>query len=230
MTLRQCWKNSATGALIAAALTFLTPAAGETPRTADAARGKQLYLRHGCYGCHGFNGETGVRRLVGSPILVQPETFIAYLRLRADQQPLVPSTRMPSFPASSLSDADALDIYAYVRSFVLHAPDPKGIAAFQAILDSAHGTYKPRGEGPHKHPHDRHLDVLPACHVHRLQGGTGGHQGGMGGPGLHQSDLPGLLPSQQGDRPPLCRRGVWLDRAPGRGRRDQHQSQDWPAW
>jgi mono/diheme cytochrome c family protein len=148
VTPRQWWKNAALGALVAAALTMLTPAAGKTPRPADTARGKRLYYRQGCYGCHGFNGETGARRLVGSPILGNPVTFVAYLRLRADQQPLVPSTRMPSFPASSLSDADALDIYAYVRSFVLHAPDPKGIRAFQRILESAQGTYKPGSAPP----------------------------------------------------------------------------------
>ena len=139
---RRFWMSAAFGAFAAVALSLLNPAAGKTPRAPDAARGKQLYYRHGCYGCHGFNGETGVRRLVGSPMLVQPETFIAYLRLRADQQPLVPSTRMPSFPQSSLSDADALDIYAYVRAFVLHAPDPKGIDAFQKALESAQGAYK----------------------------------------------------------------------------------------
>lgn len=142
LRLRQWWRPVAIGAVAAASLTVLIPAAGKTPRAVDAARGKQLYYQQGCYGCHGFNGETGVRRLVGSPLLVTPETFIAYLRLRADQQPLVPSTRMPSFPASSLSDADALDLYAYVRSFVLHAPDPKGISAFQKILESARAPYK----------------------------------------------------------------------------------------
>ncbi len=148
---RRWWKRAAIGALACATLTWLNPAAGQTPRPADAAhagareasRGKQLYFRHGCYGCHGFNGETGARRLVGSSILEKPETFIAYLRLRADVKPLLPSTRMPSFPASALSDADALDLYAYVRSFVLHAPDPKGIAAFQKILESAKAPYRP---------------------------------------------------------------------------------------
>jgi mono/diheme cytochrome c family protein len=106
-------------------------------------RGKQLYYRHGCYGCHGFNGETGERRLVGSPIVERPDTFVAFLRLRGDLMPLLPSTRMPSFPASTLSDADALDLQAYVRSFVLDAPDPQGIAVFQKILESAQVTYKP---------------------------------------------------------------------------------------
>ena len=32
----------------------------------DAARGKELYYDHGCYGCHGYNGETGARDLVGT--------------------------------------------------------------------------------------------------------------------------------------------------------------------
>lgn len=142
LTVRHWWKAAAIGAVGAAVLAFSIPAMSKTPRAGDAARGKQLYYRQGCYGCHGFNGETGVRRLVGSPMLVTPETFIAYLRVRGDQQPLVPSTKMPRFPASSLSNADALDIYAYVRSFVLHAPDPKGIKAFQKILESAQGAYK----------------------------------------------------------------------------------------
>ena len=143
-TLRQCWKSAVLSILITSALTVLIPAESETPDPPDAAHGKQLYYKQGCYGCHGFNGETGVRRLVDSPILVEPETFVAYLRLRSDLQPLVPSTRMPSFPASALSDADARDLYAYVRSFVLHAPDAKRIRAFQKILESAQGTY----EGP----------------------------------------------------------------------------------
>lgn len=150
-TSRKC----SVGALIAALLVGgishpWAAAADKSPAAADVVRGKQLYYRNGCYGCHGFNGETGVRRLVGSPLLVRPETFIAYLRLRTDQQPLVPSTRMPSFPASSLSDADALDIYAYVRSFVLHAPNPKGITAFQKILESAQGSTQATSAPPHR--------------------------------------------------------------------------------
>jgi len=143
MTLGRRWTSGVICALACATVAFMAPAAGQTPRAAEAARGRQLYLRQGCYGCHGFNGETGTRRLVGSPILEKPEAFIAYLRLRADLKPLLPSTRMPSFPASALSDTDALDLYAYVRTFVLHAPDSQGIAAFQKILESAKGTYKP---------------------------------------------------------------------------------------
>ena len=137
------WQRLTLGVLSGAALSGAAFAAEPAGRAADSVHGKQLYYRHGCYGCHGFNGETGEHRLVGSPMVAMPEAFIAFLRLRADLVPLLPSTRMPSFPVSTLSDADALDLYAYVRTFVLHAPDPQGIAAFQKILESAQRAYQP---------------------------------------------------------------------------------------
>jgi mono/diheme cytochrome c family protein len=113
-------------------------------QSGNPTRGKQLYYDHGCYGCHGFNGETGARRLVGtgSSILESADSFVAFLRLRADATPLLPSTSMPSYPATALNDADARDIYSYVRTFVLDAPDPKGIATLQTIVDSAKVPYK----------------------------------------------------------------------------------------
>jgi len=106
---------------------------------ADATRGKQLYFDHGCYGCHGYNGETGARDLVGtaSPLIADVDTFLVFLRLRADYAPLVPSVRMPAYPESALNDADARDIYAYIRTFELNAPDVEDIPALQVILESA---------------------------------------------------------------------------------------------
>jgi len=105
----------------------------------DAARGKELYHAHGCYGCHGFNGETGARDLVatGSPIIADLATFTLFLRLRADQAPLLPSTRMPNFPVESLSDAEVSDIYAYVRRFKLDAPAVADVPTLRAILEAA---------------------------------------------------------------------------------------------
>ena len=105
----------------------------------DAARGKQLYHDHGCYGCHGFNGNTGARDLVatGSPLISDLATFTMFLRLRADQAPLLPSTRMPNYPASALSDAQVRDIYAFIRTFKPDAPAVKDAPTLKAILDSA---------------------------------------------------------------------------------------------
>jgi mono/diheme cytochrome c family protein len=111
----------------------------------DAAKGKSLYYNNTCYGCHGFNGQTGARNLVGtnSPILASPEAFVTFLRGRASNQPMTPSTSMPSFPASAVSDAQARDIYAYIKTFKLDSPEVKEIPAYAAIQASAAAPYKP---------------------------------------------------------------------------------------
>ncbi len=105
----------------------------------DAAHGKDLFYRHGCYQCHGFNGETGARDLVGtnSPIIADLATFTMFLRLRADQAPLLPSTRMPNFPVEAVSDSEVRDIYAYVRTFKLDAPAVADVPTLRAILEAA---------------------------------------------------------------------------------------------
>ena len=138
--------SAAAIALVCTAMGALGIAIAQNGAAGNATRGKQLYYDHGCYGCHGFNGETGVRRLVGtgSSLLESSEAFIAFLRLRADARPLLPSASMPSYPVTALSDADARDIYSYVRTFALDAPDPKGIATLQTIVDSAKAPYKSR--------------------------------------------------------------------------------------
>jgi mono/diheme cytochrome c family protein len=136
----QAVKLTRAGALIALVLivapTLQVPA---QDGGADTERGRELYYRHGCYGCHGFNGETGAQDLVGtgSPIVSDEALFITFLRLRADQAPLLPSTRMPNYPANALSDADARDIFAFVTGLRLDAPETGEIATFEAILDAA---------------------------------------------------------------------------------------------
>jgi len=105
----------------------------------DAARGEELYYAHSCYGCHGYNGDTGARDLVGtdSRIVADVDTFILYLRLRGDYAPLLPSVRMPFYSESSLSDADARDIFSYIQTLEKSAPESEDIPAFEAILESA---------------------------------------------------------------------------------------------
>jgi mono/diheme cytochrome c family protein len=108
----------------------------------DAGRGKPLYYTHGCYSCHGYNGQTGARALAGSdsPNLATVAAFVAYLRLRADVAPTYPVTSMPNYAATALGDADARDIYAYIRTFTLDAPDVQDVPALRAILESAVGS------------------------------------------------------------------------------------------
>ena len=114
-----------------------------SPVTGNAVAGKTLYYDHGCYGCHGFNGETG-RAFVGNWGNLQTEAgFLAFLRLRANNAPDTPSTGMPNFPATSLSDKQAKDIYAYIRTFTSHSPEVKDIPTLNTIVNAASRPYKP---------------------------------------------------------------------------------------
>lgn len=111
----------------------------------DVERGRKLYHAHGCYGCHGFNGETGARDLVAtnSPFIASEVVFNAFLRMRADQAPLLPSTRMPNYAVEALGNMEVSDIYAFVRTFKLDAPAPATVPTLRAILKSAEKPYKP---------------------------------------------------------------------------------------
>jgi mono/diheme cytochrome c family protein len=113
--------------------------------TGNAVKGKTLYEQYTCYACHGFNGETGARPFVPnwSGNLATEGSFLAFLRGRANLSPVQPSTSMPSFPATSLSDAQAKDIYAYIRTFKPHAPELAAIPTLNQILSAAERPYKP---------------------------------------------------------------------------------------
>jgi mono/diheme cytochrome c family protein len=87
-----------------AATTFVAPASA-----ADATRGKELFVKNGCWGCHGFAGQGGVAgpRIAPGPMPVEALTM--FLR-KAD------ATRMPPYNAVSLPDSDVADIHAYLSS------------------------------------------------------------------------------------------------------------------
>ena len=116
-----------------------------SPVTGNSANGKKLYEAYTCYACHGFNGETGARALVSSRSanLATESSFIAFLRARANLAPAQPSTGMPNYSAATLPDAQAKDVYAYVRTFRSHAPPVDQIPVFSQILTEAQKPYKP---------------------------------------------------------------------------------------
>ena len=116
-----------------------------SPVTGNAARGKQLYYTYACYSCHGYNGETGARTFVPNwpGMLATESSFLVFLRARANQAPLQPSTSMPNYAAETLNDAQAKDIYAYIRAFTPHAPAADKIPTMNAILANAQKPYKP---------------------------------------------------------------------------------------
>jgi len=113
----------------------------------DAQKGKQDYYDFGCYGCHGYSAKYRVP-LVGdtSGVMSSESVFLTYLRLRSEQNPINPANRMPNYGESSLSDEQALDIYAYIKSIDDDPPELDGVAVMTDMLDAA----KARGDGIEK--------------------------------------------------------------------------------
>jgi mono/diheme cytochrome c family protein len=108
-----------------------------SPVTGNAVAGKKLYYSYGCYACHGYSGETGIRPLVGHwGHLATEQEFITFLRGRVNVAPVVPSGNMPNFSADSLPEKQAQDIYAYIRTFKSTAPTAKD-PTLSAIVDAA---------------------------------------------------------------------------------------------
>jgi mono/diheme cytochrome c family protein len=120
-----------------------TTPAPTSPVSGNAVNGKKLYYDYSCYGCHGFNGETGTA-FVGRWGNLQTEAgFTAFLRLRADRASVTPTTSMPNFPANTLTDVQAKDIYAYIRTFKSNSPEVKDIPTLNSIISAASRPYKP---------------------------------------------------------------------------------------
>ena len=106
-------------ALVAAALTIvrLVPARAEDMPSGDPVNGKRVYLADGCFECHGRAGQGGAYTYA-TPALAQielpVEAFIAFLREAPND--------MPSFSADVLSDKDAADVHAFLRSLAGRKP------------------------------------------------------------------------------------------------------------
>ena len=104
----------------------------------NAVNGEQLYADFACYACHGHNA-TGRVPLSQetSGVLSRADVFLRYMRLRADQNPVNPKNSMPNYSAETLSDAQALDIYAYLVSLEHETPDVDDIPLMQDLIDDA---------------------------------------------------------------------------------------------
>jgi mono/diheme cytochrome c family protein len=80
--------------------------------TGDAGRGKALFSDdYNCYACHGFDAQSGERRLV--PMNYPVEGFITFVQNS-------PLPNMPRFPDAS--PQDLADIWAYIKTIPADAP------------------------------------------------------------------------------------------------------------
>jgi mono/diheme cytochrome c family protein len=79
----------------------------QTPK-GDAANGKKLFEKVGCYQCHGHEGQGGA---AGARIAPKPISFAAFGRYVRH-----PTEQMPPYTAKVLPDQQLADIYAFLSS------------------------------------------------------------------------------------------------------------------
>jgi mono/diheme cytochrome c family protein len=115
---RRCALQAAAAALGISLLSAFT-AAASTP-VGNAARGKTLFVKNGCYACHGYEGQGSIYtgpRIAPNPLPWQ--AIAAFIRNPPGlKRPYSkwPAHVMPPFTAKMVSDSDLRDIYAYLKS------------------------------------------------------------------------------------------------------------------
>ena len=85
---------------------------------ASAEKGQALYLKYGCWQCHGTVGQGGV---TGPRVAPDPLPFDALANFVRTS-----SGQMPPYRQAVLPDADLAEIYAYLQS-IPKPPDPKSL-------------------------------------------------------------------------------------------------------
>jgi mono/diheme cytochrome c family protein len=88
---------------------------------ASPEKGKQLFLKNGCWQCHGEWGQGGIAGRTLAPDPIPFDTLKTFVRTT--------SRAMPPYREQILSDDDLAEIYAYLQS-IPKAPDPKTIPLF----------------------------------------------------------------------------------------------------
>jgi ubiquinol-cytochrome c reductase cytochrome c subunit len=94
-------------AVLAASLVL----AHEPAAAGPVENGKAAFVKHGCWQCHGFEGQgsvttSGGRVIANSKLPI--DAFTSYVRS--------PAGAMPPFKPDILSDSDLADIYAYLQA------------------------------------------------------------------------------------------------------------------
>jgi len=99
--------------VVATSIALLAPVVrAQAPAAGDAQHGKELYLKYSCYACHGYDGHGGAgARLV--PLALTATRFTSFIRS---------PRRMPPYTEKVLTDAQAADLFAYIKSLPASPP------------------------------------------------------------------------------------------------------------
>lgn len=116
MNLRQ------TASVLALGLACAAGGAAAQGNATDVEHGRQLFMKKGCYSCHGTVGQGGDRgagpRI--APMAMPVDAFKTFIRN--------PPEAMPRFDERFVSDADLEAIHRYISSL------PKGLSAKEIKL------------------------------------------------------------------------------------------------
>jgi mono/diheme cytochrome c family protein len=88
--------------------------AAQSGGSGNAEKGKQEFVKIGCYTCHGYEGQGGGAGAKLAPKPIPTAALIAYVRH--------PKGSMPPFTKEVVSDEVLTDIHAYLAS--VPAPPP----------------------------------------------------------------------------------------------------------
>ena len=106
-------------ALCAGALAWALPAASQSAPAGNAEAGRQVFVRKGCYQCHGREGQGAPT--TGPRLGPNPLALAAFVRAVRS-----PRAQMPPYTEKLVSDAELADIRAFLDS----RPRPTSIDAF----------------------------------------------------------------------------------------------------
>jgi mono/diheme cytochrome c family protein len=111
---------------MAAASLNITGTIAGAQATPNAANGRRLFEKDGCFQCHGFAGQGGRDGARLAATAMNAQSFVRYVR--------GPFGAMPAFTAKVLPDEELADIYAYLKSLPTAAA-AKDIPALSRVRD-----------------------------------------------------------------------------------------------
>jgi mono/diheme cytochrome c family protein len=120
-------KFLAIGALLAAVASAQNQPADVKNRdvkNSDVKNGERLYLKNGCFQCHGYAGQGGLNGARLAQTKLTAPGFTAFVR-----NP--PSGGMPPYRGKVMSDQELLDVYSYIQTF----PAPKPASEIPLLKD-----------------------------------------------------------------------------------------------
>jgi mono/diheme cytochrome c family protein len=110
--------------LAASLLQTPSPQAQASAASGNVQNGRTLYEKYSCYACHGYDGHGGPgTRLV--PLRMTVASFTAYIKN---------PRQMPPYTSKVLSDEQAADIWAYIKS-IPESPPASAIPLLSRIIN-----------------------------------------------------------------------------------------------